>query len=143
MILRIGFLHILLLTTISTLSYAEIAQVESVIYSDEYTENFFNEEYLSEFVCQKDIDAGILYIEFNYDSYNLCPEANIVGYVHQFRITLYDRNGNYLNHFITGEDIGEACTTVNTYYFRFQLAYSVAIRDLRDAEIVGLSFHQP
>lgn len=128
---------IIILLVIALPLAAEIVEVETQIYSNDPWEVSVNEWALDHFTAFKDIEDGYLYINFTYyDDNTDDPEiVDLMGI--DFRITIYDANGTYLTHFVTANDIAEACTY--DYAFNYELSYRVSIRDLRDAEIIGLS----
>jgi hypothetical protein len=96
--------------------------------------------------------SDMLIIEFDVGSSRLW-DAKYAMTDYPFLVRLFDRNGQYLTHFMTSEDFTASPETYDTLSKRIggpklillkpngnRLAYPVNMRDLRDASIVEFGF---
>jgi hypothetical protein len=106
------------------------ASVNSI--SSDYLGQYYSKKSLFSLHVWKDLGKGIIRIKFSYEY--TCPLC-------RFLVRLFDKNGNYLTHFITETHMAlfgfqPGCLTR-------ELEFNVNVRDLRDAQIVEFGIITP
>ena len=92
----------------------------------------YNRRHLSQLAAAKDMNRGILMIEIT-TSCNWCGGS-------RYLVRLFDRNGNYLTHFVSRLFFEMMGYQEGAQAGKRQLEFPVNVRDLRDAESVEFGF---
>ncbi len=92
----------------------------------------YNKQYLSQLAVSKDLRRGVLMIEVT----SSCGHCGGLHYL----VRLFDRNGNYLTHFVSRSFFEMMGYQEGAKPGPRQLEFPVNVRDLRDAELVEFGF---
>jgi hypothetical protein len=92
----------------------------------------YNRQHLSQLAVAKDMRRGVLLVEIT----TSCKGCGGLHYL----VRLFDRNGNYLTHFVSRSFFEMMGYQEGAQVGRRQLEFPINVRDLRDAEYVEFGF---